>query len=343
MKTRRMGMMTALLLTAALFLILPGLMRTLLARQSGRVDASLRPPRLRTVTAWVMNGQMDDGRLMASACAAFEKQNPGVRTFLRNVTAEELYAEEAVLPDVLLFEPGMVAAPEKALLPLTDTSAPSGMHAGVCYAVPLWLAPHVLAVPQNWMQAEALPTPVPGSLLGAAPPVLQEEPRRWTAEDLPWPQIAASLHRPQGVALQQLLSMCPRAVHAALAQSETGEAQALTLREFLKTEDLCGVVMTPAVSDRVRMGALCRRSEEGAAFLRFLQSGMAQAALEYGLICPGQTAEAADAWTREAAALFSSAFTLPNAFEHTREELNQLCLQGFLRLDDPVMTLLRLR
>ena len=111
MKTRRMGMMTALLLTAALFLMLPGLMRTLLARESGRVDASLRPPKVRTVTAWVMNGQMDDGRLMASACAAFEKQNPGVRLFVRGVTAEELYAEDAVLPDVLLFEPGMVTAP----------------------------------------------------------------------------------------------------------------------------------------------------------------------------------------------------------------------------------------
>ena len=57
MKTRRMGMMTALLLTAALFLMLPGLMRTLLARESGRVDASLRPPKVRTVTVWVMNGK----------------------------------------------------------------------------------------------------------------------------------------------------------------------------------------------------------------------------------------------------------------------------------------------
>lgn len=343
MKTRRMGMITALLLTAALFLVLPGLMRTLLARDFSRADDSLRPPKLRTLAVWLIPGELDDRRLIASACAAFEQQHPGVRVFLRSVGAGELHQPDAVLPDAVLFETGAVSVPEKVFLPLADASAPSGMHAGVCYALPLWLSPNVLSIPAQWMQAEAQATPVPGSLLGAAPPQMQIQ-QQLSAEDLPWPAIAQSLQRPQGTALQQLLSMCPAALRPALLQSESGEAQVLSLRAFLSgAQDACGVVLTPAVSDRVRMGALCRQSAEASAFLRFLQQQTAQEAAAHGLICPGQPAEAADGWTQQAAELFASTYTLPNAFAHTREELSQLCLQGFLRMDDPVMTLLRLR
>lgn len=336
MKTRRMGLLTALLLTAALFAALPGLMRTLLARPATRADDSLRPPRLQTVTVWLLPGEVDDRRLISAACAAFEKAHPGMRVFLRSAAADDLYAADAVLPDVLLFDTGAIAAPEKALLPLADASAPSGMYNGVCYAVPLWLSPNVLSLPPAWL---AQPTPAPGSLLGAG---VQPQPSP-AADSLPWAEIAQGLQRPQGVALQQLLCLCPPAGRARLRQCQQGEAQVLSLRAFVQGGGACGVVLAPAVSDRVRMGALCRDGETARTLLAYLQQHTAQLAAGHGFVCPGRSADATDECTRQAIELFASTHTLVNAFAHTREELRQLCLQGFLRGDDPVATLLALR
>lgn len=343
MKTRRMGLITALLLTAALFVYWPGLMRTLVSRDASRADESLRPPKLRTLTVWTVGSAADDRQLIASACAAFEKQHPGTRIFLRSGSAEELRQKDAVLPDAVLFDAGTIPDPQGLFIPLSDASAPSGMYAGSCYAVPLWLSPNVLCFPAQWMEAQPVNTPAPRSLLGVSTP----QPTDGEPRVVPWAQIAQSLDRPDGVALQQLLITCPAQYRRQLGGSTAGESRVLSLRAFIRSladgQKLHGVVLSPAVSDRVRMGALCRDTEEGAAFLRFVHTQCAQQAAQSGLVCPGQTADAPDAYTQEAIRLFASVHTLPNAFAHTREELRQRCLQAFLRMDDPVQTLLTLR
>ena len=91
----------------------------------------------------------------------------------------------------------------------------------------------------------------------------------------------------------------------------------------------------------MRYAALCQTSEEALAFLRFLLASQEET-LAHGLIAPGCTVSSADALTNELVQIFKEP-VLPNAFAHTRQELLQLCQDGFLRGEDPVRTLLGLR
>ena len=95
---RHAGVLSALLLTAALLCAMPGL--TKWPEQQGRADERLRPAQLRTLTVWLTPGEVDDRKLISELCAAFEKEHPGVRVFLRVVTGGEYAGETAVLPDV---------------------------------------------------------------------------------------------------------------------------------------------------------------------------------------------------------------------------------------------------
>ena len=54
-------------------------------------------------------------------------------------------------------------------------------------------------------------------------------------------------------------------------------------------------------------------------------------------------AQAADALTAALLARYREGMTLPNAFAHTAQEREAICLDAFLRAADPVETLLRLR
>ena len=352
MNTRRTGVITALLLTAALFLSMPGILRAFVPLDTNRMDERLRPPRMRTLTVWMIPGKTGDEKLISQACAAFEKAHPGVRIFLRVADAEELYADDAVLPDVALFDTGGVNMPEEAFLPLADGAESSAMYAGVSYAVPLWLSPSVISLPRSWMQAEAAPRSP--SLLADSPPAEEEAREVVDASALPWERItqAGALQCPDGVALQQLLCMCPYASRAALAQAARAphqelRAQVMTLRDHLKAardgRALSACLLTPAVCDRVRYAALCRDGQDAQDFLAFLQTGMAQEALTAGFIPLGQPDVSAQGLTGQALMLFSGVRTLPNAFAHTRSELETLCRDSFDRSLDPVETLLKLR
>ena len=141
MSTRRTGILTALLLSAALMCAMPGLVRSVLTQDPIRMDESLRAPQLQMLTVWLLPGRMEDEKLIRQSCSAFEKEHPGVRIFLRRVSVEELTDPEAVLPDALLFETGGLAIPDQLLLPLSvpDSADASGTHAGIRYAIPLWM------------------------------------------------------------------------------------------------------------------------------------------------------------------------------------------------------------
>lgn len=352
MNTRRTGILTALLLTAALFLSMPGMLRSVLSRDPNRMAESLRPPRLHTLTVWMLGKDCEDGKLIAKACAAFEKEHPGVRIFLRNAGSQELLLPDAVPPDVVLFETGSFNFPERALTPLADAAAPSGMFAGVSYAVPLWLSPNVLSLPSAWLTADT--QSAAASLLGASPPKPSGEANTLLAPaQLPWEKLLqpGMLKLPKGVALQQLLSMCPYPKREALSrlpfEAATPQAQVRTLSQHLKASEtesqLAGCVLTPAVSDRVRYGAICRDEEEARAFLRFLQQDFAKEAPALGLIPFSEVEGTYHPLIHQALTLFQGVHTLPNAFAHLKGELNALCSDAFSRCADPVETLLKLR
>ncbi|MBR5547451.1 MAG: hypothetical protein IKU70_10800 [Clostridia bacterium] len=378
---RRAGTLGALLATAALLCAMPGLMR--LSSGAGRVDQSLRPPELRTLTVWLMPGDVGDRKLISHLCSAFEKEQKGVRVFLRVVTGEEWEGETTVLPDAALFTTGEIRIPEKVFLPLTDVEAPSGQFAGMTCAVPLWLAPNVLSLPQSWLQRERMAVQKPDSLLAASTAVPQAAiSELLTADELPWGMLLQrnAVEKPQGVGWQQLLACCPQTLRAQLVPAVLGTAPDLpvpsasteewvitlpysrtasptpapdiatparveTLAQhqarIQKGESLSAFVFPVAVSDRVRYAALCRDNEDAQAFLRFLLDHQGDA-LAHGLVPLRCEGAAPDGLLQSLVEAFGTG-VLVNAFEHTREEIAQLCADGFARGEDPVRTLLGLR
>lgn len=201
MHTHRLRLLGALLATAAMLALLPTLLNGLAPADTNRMDARLRPARMRTLTVWLLSGGMEDERLLNECCSAFERANAGVRVFLRTAAPGELTAAEAVLPDAVFFSTGDVPLPDKVFRPLggveglVQGALASGQSAGVQWAVPLWLSPNVLSLPASWQTEAAKPAPT--SLFGmpsptpaaAAPP-----------EAPPWQQLLArgALALPEG-------------------------------------------------------------------------------------------------------------------------------------------------
>lgn len=381
MNMRHAGVLSALLLTAALLCAMPGLMR--LPVQQDRTDERLRPAQLRTLTVWLMPGDVGDRKLINQLCTAFEKQRKGVRIFLRVVPADEWTGETAVLPDVALFETGDIAAPEQLFLPLEHAIGNSGMFAGVQRAVPLWLAPNVLSIPQSWLQSTLSATPRPDSLLSSATaePAQQHNAVLYAAA-LPWPMLLrqGATEMPEGVGWQQLLSVCPAQLRSQLLSSLLDSdadppvpspgpdewvttlpvprgasptplprvdtpARVETLAQhqsrLQQGEALAACVLTPAVSQRVRYTALCRNGEDAKAFVLFLLQ-QKEAALQHGLVAPGCESSTPDPLLQSLMDAYQQP-VLPNAFAHTKQELAALCADGFARCEDPVRTLLGLR
>ncbi len=363
MSARRWSLLCSLLLTAVLLYAFPELVSGSLRRDPNRMDVRLRPARTRTLTVWVMRGGVEDQRLLNEACTAFEDSHKGVRVFLRAVGAEDWASPDAVLPDVALLATGSLTAPERFLLPLASdhSDEPSGCWQGQRYAIPLWLEPSVLSLPQSWLETGDRPaaTPTPDALIRLATPTPDakaEAPGASLAADaLPWRRLLApgALRLGSGVALQQLAYTCPAALRGELraqtqAEPLAQQAQVLTLQQHLAQvrggAALAACPLLPATSDRVRYAALCRDGADARAFLRFLREEIMPRAAAFALLpAQGDVPPDADPLTRELAALYTGSLALPNAFSHAAQERQSLCMDAFLRGSDPVETLLRLR
>lgn len=319
---KRGSALAALLVTAALMICWPGLMGSLAPSDDNRMAERLRPARLRTLTVWQAPGQAEDAGLLSSLCAAFEKQNPGVRIFLRTAWPGEWEQADAVLPDVLLFGTGDVQQPQKlliALAPDEEQTFACAQSGGSVYALPLWISPEVLAFPQAW----GMENPDWERLLGPE-----------------------GIQLPEGVAMQQLLLSCPPQLRPALRALEhqperRPQARVMTLAAFRRTDGLSALALGPAVSTRVRYAALCRDGDLTRAFVSFLWDQRWQAAQRS--LLPVAMAAEGDGLITALSALYAQHPTLPNAFAHTMEEIRSLCLDGFRRDVDPAETLLRLR
>ena len=136
---------------------------------------SLREKERTLLRIWVLNAPGGGQAWLKQQLRAFEKAYPGIATWLRNVTPEDLSDPQAVLPDVLLYMPGDLTAPEELFLPLSGEMLQAGLlreellrcgrWQGQQYGLPLCWGSWVLAVSSS-LEPGRTATPAPTTLLG---------------------------------------------------------------------------------------------------------------------------------------------------------------------------------
>ncbi len=344
---RRWSLLSALLATALLLWCMPGLFYRHLSH-TGRTDDSLKPERSRVLVVWVTSRLEEDRKLIPALCAAFEKENPAIRVYLRFADSSELFAPGAVRPDVLLHTTGDVLSPAEVLLPLVSEAAlwdsSSGTSAGTLYGLPLWYSPLVFSVPAAWVAEgdELIPQGEAGeqAYFAAATPAPDETENAFSFDSFPWYKQVdrGCLVAENGVGLTRLLLCCPstvqqelRSLAPALRKPENGEAAVCSMAVHQQRKDAVCLQLLPPTAQQARYVSLCKQNADGQAFLHFLRSEIAVSAVqETGLVPLSTTGTTPPPF-------------LPNAFQMAQANIDELCIQHFLAGDDPVSTLLRLR
>lgn len=362
---RHAGLLSALILTAALLCAMPGLLNGFWALDDNRMDERLRPAKIRSLTVWALGESLGDDTLINRLCAALEKREDGLRVFLRKAEAAELTAPEAVWPDAILYTAGEITDPERFLIPIADLSTGdvSGQSGGTVYGAALWFSPAVLSLPASWLEAErpSGATDPPAAYFGLASPTPDPQRQPLSFASLPWRRLfePEALWIKPGVCHQQLLFVCPNTLRGELISAKlklspkadpSGTARAWRLREHLAAlkagESLTALPLMPVTSDQARYVSLLNTGEDGARFLRFLLSEEAgSAACENGFMPLDRRAAAPylSDLQRQIAETPPEGWLLPNAYAYARQELEALCWDGFKAGRDPVETLLRLR
>lgn len=126
---------------------------------------------------WVVNAPGGGQAWLKSQLKQFEKQHPGVSTYLRTVSADDLTDPGAILPDIALYMPGDVTSPENLFLPLSGEMTARdnsllreellrcGRWRGQQYGLPVCWGAWVLAIDSALEPGSAV-TPAPTTLLG---------------------------------------------------------------------------------------------------------------------------------------------------------------------------------
>ena len=125
---------------------------------------------------WMISAPGGGQAWLKQQLRSFEKANPGVSTWVRTVSAQDLEDPQAVLPDVVLYMPGDLTAPEQLFLPLSgDMAARDGLlreellrcarWQQIQYGLPLCWGGWVLAIDAALEPGTAV-TPAPTTLLG---------------------------------------------------------------------------------------------------------------------------------------------------------------------------------
>ena len=199
----------AILLAAALVLLTP----PLLSRQTApRLPYAADRTLLRVwVTSSIGGGQS----WLKEQLKAWEKRNPGVMTYLRAVSPDEIIEEGAVLPDLILYMPGDFTAPEEIFSPLSGALSArepllrAGKWRGQQYGLPLCYGAWVLAI-DSAIEPGSASTPAPTTLLGRPMPT---DPAHATeAPGFPLEaasQAAIAIQAPAGGGLFSLMTLLP--------------------------------------------------------------------------------------------------------------------------------------
>lgn len=159
---KRVLCLVAIVLTAALLLMhLP---------EGGNILPGTRENERQLLRIWTLSSVGGGQAWLKEALKRYEKQHPGVMTYLRQARPEDLTAEDAVLPDVVLYMPGDLQTGE-LFLPLTgemqaeEALLRCGRWRGTQVGLPLCWAGYVLAISAGLEPENAL-TPEPTTLLG---------------------------------------------------------------------------------------------------------------------------------------------------------------------------------
>jgi len=103
---------------------------------------------------------------LSKQASAFEKSHKGVHVSLRRVTADVWKNPDVVLPDLLIFSPGMIEEPEGFLYPLAgatnfyEEALRAGRWRGEQYAIPVSLGGYIVLVNEAlWPEGTALSSP----------------------------------------------------------------------------------------------------------------------------------------------------------------------------------------
>ena len=164
--------------TTLLCLMLLGILAAAVTRMNtGETPIpGLREKERTLLRIWAVNAPGGGMSWLRGQLRTFEKQHPGVSTYLRTVDASELAAPDAVMPDVVLFMPGDLTEPT-GLLPITGEAAVrenglireellrAGRWQGQQVALPLCWAGWSLAIDSALEPGSAV-TPAPTTLLG---------------------------------------------------------------------------------------------------------------------------------------------------------------------------------
>ena len=167
-RIRRLAAAACVLLLILTALALPRLTQDVLPSLTGRERTLLR--------IWVVNSPGGGQAWLKVQLRQFEKQHPGVSTYVRTVTATDLTAPDGILPDVVLYMPGDVTEPEDFFLPLSGDMATRdgllrkellrcGRWQNQQYGLPLCWGAWVLAIDSALEPGTAV-TPTPTTLLG---------------------------------------------------------------------------------------------------------------------------------------------------------------------------------
>lgn len=167
---------------------------------------------------WVVDAPGGGQAWLKEELKRFEKQHRGISTYLRQATAEELTSPDAILPDIVLYQPGSITEPQSLFLPLTGEAASADgmlreslLRCGRCqgrqYGLPLCWGAWVLAL-DGALEPGSIATPAPTTLLGrAAAPAL---PSASETPGYPLAKVsksACALQAPGGTALFSLALM----------------------------------------------------------------------------------------------------------------------------------------
>lgn len=299
---RRLLIPAALALTAILVLSLPFVLR-----KDSRIPG-LEADARTLLRIWVTGSPGGGQAWLTSQLKKWEKQHPGVMTYLRTVSPEEALLPDAVLPDVILYMPGDFTAPQEVFAPLSGTLTGreellrAGRWKGEQYGLPLCWGAWVLAI-DSTLEPGSAATPVPTTLLGK--PAATAAPS--TAPGYPVDAASAAqcpLQAPGGAAVLSMLcilgpeerpplpqdfaQLSPAEVYGAFqarrcatAMLTTGQATAFTsLTSSGKGFPFRILSPTEIVTDQVWMASVTPDAPpEAAALLSFLTGTEAQQAL----------------------------------------------------------------
>lgn len=297
---------TLLIVLAAL--MLPGMM-------AGNADIPGLSPKDRVLLRiWMVDAPGGGQAWLKGQLKAFEKQYPGVSTYLRTVSVEELTSPDTVLPDVVLYMPGSLTDPQSIFLPLSGDMVgrePSAIREELLrcgrwqtqqYGLPLCYGAWVLCIDSALEPGSAV-TPAPTTLLGRPAatdsPTATSEPAYPLAEAS---QAECALQSPGGAALFALASLLEErpplpegfgtlaadAVYAAFQRRQCATAMLTTGQETALSALVSGgggfpfrtMVADEIITDQVWLASVTSDApKEAALLLSHLTASEAQKAL----------------------------------------------------------------